>query len=200
VTEQEWLTGTDPLPLLEFLRGKAEDRKLRLFAVAAYRLIRPWISDAASQTALVVAERFADRLASPGELTAAHAAAFAAYLNSYENSIFAYAVADEDAAHAAEIAVRDVAALPDVIELAPLLRDVFADPFRPVAVEPDWLTATVTAIARRAYEDQDFALLPVLADALEDGGCADAALLGHLRGPGPHVKGCWALDLLLGKR
>jgi hypothetical protein len=41
--------------------------------------------------------------------------------------------------------------------------------------------------------------LAILADALEETGCADEELLGHLRGPGPHVRGCWPIDLLLGK-
>jgi hypothetical protein len=49
------------------------------------------------------------------------------------------------------------------------------------------------------YDERAFDRLPVLADALEDAGCADADLLGHLRGPGPHVRGCWAVDLILGK-
>jgi hypothetical protein len=62
-----------------------------------------------------------------------------------------------------------------------------------------WLTPTVLALAWRAYDERDFGLLPVLADALEDAGCADAELLAHLRGPGPHARGCHALDLVLGK-
>ena len=55
------------------------------------------------------------------------------------------------------------------------------------------------AIARHIYDDRAFHDLPILADALEDAGCADAAILDHCRGPGPHVRGCWAVDLLLGK-
>ncbi len=71
------------------------------------------------------------------------------------------------------------------------------DPWRPVRVEPAWRTAAVVALARAVYEEGRWAELPVLADALEEAGCADVALLGHLRGPGPHARGCWALDLLL---
>jgi hypothetical protein len=55
------------------------------------------------------------------------------------------------------------------------------------------------AIARRLYESQNLQAMPALADALEEAGCADADLLGHLRGPGPHARGCWAVDLLLEK-
>jgi hypothetical protein len=77
------------------------------------------------------------------------------------------------------------------------------------AVNPAWLAlgdGTVARLARAAYDDRnlpdgtlDPALLAALADALEDAGCTDADLLGHLRSPGPHVRGCWAVDLVLGK-
>ncbi len=87
---------------------------------------------------------------------------------------------------------------------ADLVRDLFGPlPFRAVPVRPSWLAwegGTVAKLAAAAYEDRAFDRLPVLADALEEAGCADAELLGHLRGPGPHARGCWALDLLLGKQ
>jgi hypothetical protein len=85
-----------------------------------------------------------------------------------------------------------------------LIREVFGDPSRAAALrlEPGWLVANdgaALALARQAYDQQDFAGLPVLADALEDAGCAEDAMLSHLRSAGPHVRGCWALDLILGK-
>jgi hypothetical protein len=84
-----------------------------------------------------------------------------------------------------------------------LLRCLFGDPFRSLpAVDQGWLAwsdATVRELARAIDDDRAFDRLPLLADALEDGGCPDAELLGHLRGPGPHVRGCWAVDLVLGK-
>jgi hypothetical protein len=86
--------------------------------------------------------------------------------------------------------------------LCRLIRDLIRVPFRPVAIEPAWLAwnhGTVPAIARRVYGERAFPELPVLADALEDAGCTDADLLAHCRGPGPHVRGCWAVDLILGK-
>jgi hypothetical protein len=89
---------------------------------------------------------------------------------------------------------------------AALLRDVFGNPFRPVALNPAWRTPTVTALATAAYEERhlpagtlDSDRLAILADALEDAGCENADILTHLRGPGPHVRGCWVIDLLLGK-
>src|SRR5262249_47634106 len=87
-----------------------------------------------------------------------------------------------------------------------ILRDICANPFRPVTIDPDWLTQTVTSLATAAYEQRalpsgelDPARVVVLADALEEEGCQEADVLGHLRSPGPHVRGCWPVDLLLGK-
>ena len=76
----------------------------------------------------------------------------------------------------------------------------------PVALAPSCRTSTVLGLARSAYDDRALRRgelqadrLAVLADALEDAGCTEQDVLGHLRGPGPHVRGCWALDLILGK-
>jgi hypothetical protein len=73
---------------------------------------------------------------------------------------------------------------------------------RQPSLPPDWHTwndATIPRLARGIYAEEAFDRLPILADALEDAGCSDAALLQHLRGPGPHVRGCWVLDLILGR-
>ncbi|MBM4070073.1 MAG: hypothetical protein FJ271_14140 [Planctomycetes bacterium] len=86
-------------------------------------------------------------------------------------------------------------------EQADILRDIFGNPFRPPPpVDPSLLTPTITALADRIYQQRAFELLPELAAALEAHGCRDTELLGHLRGTGPHVRGCWALDLVLGKQ
>jgi hypothetical protein len=82
---------------------------------------------------------------------------------------------------------------------AALLRDLFGNPFRPVGIAGPWLTPDVAALAQAIYDGRLFGNLPVLADALEEAGCADRELVAHLRGPGPHVLGCWALDAVLGK-
>jgi hypothetical protein len=80
-----------------------------------------------------------------------------------------------------------------------LLREIIGNPFSPVAFDPSWRTSTAVALAEGIYADRAFDRLPILADALEDAGCDAAELLAHLRGDGPHVRGCWALDLVLGK-
>lgn len=78
------------------------------------------------------------------------------------------------------------------------VRDIFGNPLAPVTFLPEWRTEAVVALARGIYEDRVFEILPVLADALEDAGCADPDVLGHCRGPNAHVRGCWVVDAVLG--
>ena len=80
------------------------------------------------------------------------------------------------------------------------LRCIFGPlPFRPIRLDPAWLTPAVSYFAQCIYDERDFDCSPVLADALEEAGCTDADILSHCRQPGEHVRGCWLLDLLLGK-
>ncbi len=86
--------------------------------------------------------------------------------------------------------------------LCELLRDIFGNPFRPIAVNPSWLTwsgGSVVKLAETIYHDRVFERVPILADALQQAGCHDAAILDHCRQPGPHARGYWVVDLLLGK-
>jgi hypothetical protein len=83
---------------------------------------------------------------------------------------------------------------------ADLVREVFGNPFRPVKFPKGCRTNTAVQIARQMYDERDFSATPILADALEDAGCDSADVLTHLRSPGPHVRGCWAVDLVLGKK
>jgi hypothetical protein len=88
---------------------------------------------------------------------------------------------------------------PDAV-ICDILRDLFhPDRFHQVRTDPAWIVrndGAVQKLAEAVYEGRSFDRLPILADALEEAGCDDAELLGHLRGPGPHVRGCWALDLV----
>src|SRR5262249_31770929 len=106
-------------------------------------------------------------------------------------------VAAADGARQAGLAVREVGRPPNG-----LLRCIFGNPFRPAAVPAAWLAwrdGTIPRLAQAGYHDRAFDHLPILADALEAAGCADTDILNHCRGPGPHVRGCWVVDLLLGK-
>ena len=225
MTEEQWLACTDPTPMLVFLRdgGQLSERKVRLYAVACCRRIWPLLTDERSRRAVEVAEHLADGGASQEEVADAWNNAEEVYEeDSYVSAAYAAAsyllsrdaLATCDAAAEAMYDAADVSAesaeADERAAQAALLRELFGPlPFRPVAVEDGWLiwnAGTVRRLAEAAYQERllpqgtlDPGRLAVLADALEESGCADAELLGHLRGPGPHVPGCWCVDLLLGK-
>jgi hypothetical protein len=79
------------------------------------------------------------------------------------------------------------------------LRCLFANPFQPITFSPSWLTSTAVALATSIYDSRDFSAMPILADALQDAGCDNDDILTHCRQPGEHVRGCWVVDLILGK-
>jgi hypothetical protein len=115
-----------------------------------------------------------------------------------EDAWLAFAAEGERARSAEQAAVKA-----ELANHCQLLRDLFGDPFRPApAVEPGWLSwfgGIVPRLAQEIYGEGRFDRLPVLADALTEARCQDDTILGHLRGPGPHVRGCWAVDLLLAR-
>jgi hypothetical protein len=218
MTEAEWLAGTDLSQLLRQLGRKARTRKLRLFAVACCRRAWERIPHEACRQAVEVAERFADHQASNQEREQATRAvrglcrlggsASASYSVAY-HVVRGTRYTFVNARIAAAFAVFTV---PGVRQLGDgyaegaaqcrLLRDIFGNPFRPVFVDPTWLAwsgGTVRKLAQAIYDERAFERLPVLSDALEEAGCTNADLLGHCRQPGEHVRGCWAVDLLLGK-
>jgi hypothetical protein len=81
-----------------------------------------------------------------------------------------------------------------------LFRELFGPlPFRPGAFAPAWQTDTAVSLVRQMYEARDFSAMPILADALQDAGCDSAEILDHCRNSGSHVRGCWVVDLVLGK-
>jgi hypothetical protein len=215
VTEAEWQTCTNPNWMLDYIQAGASERKLRLYACADCR--RLWhLLESRSRRLVEVAERFADGAATAAEREAAQAGAAAAVQESEGPArSAALAAAWADIPDARE-SVRVIAGPAGTASGDPksvsrparcgIVRDIFCNPFRPATVSPAWLTPSVLALAQAAYEERalpsgelDTARLAVLADALEDAGCDHADLLGHLRGPGPHVRGCWVIDLLLGK-
>jgi hypothetical protein len=221
MTEAEWLDGTDPDELLRSVKGRASDRKLRLFAVECCCRIRDHIADESSRQAIRVSERYADGRATFEELEAAFLAADRVFSNpSRWGGMRAYHAVDAArlAAHPEMRGLADGTATAAAMA-APvsggdfweqyasekaqqciLLRDIIGNPFRPVTVEPSWRTPAVVALVTAIYEERRFAESPVLADALEEVNCTNRDILRHLREPGQvHVRGCWCLDLLLEK-
>jgi hypothetical protein len=208
MTEAEWVTCTDAYPMLVFLGGKASQRKLRLFACALGRRLWGRLSNDAVRHAVEFAERVADGRASRAKLKPAWDAACASHRGTHGQR------ANWAAAHSASPDIRFWAGASACqagmtglrkAGVAAVLREVFGNLFRPVAFDPAWRTADVTALVTSAYEERlmpsgelDPHRLSVLADALEELGAA-AEVVAHLRGPGPHLRGCWAVDLCLGK-
>jgi hypothetical protein len=204
MTEKEWLTCTDPHPMLERLRGWTSDRKLRLFAVACSRRIWTLIDDL-GRSAVEAAENFADGDLGPDELRAARLACQGA---GGKASWYAAATRPEIAArNAARSAQAGVASNPllgtEADELPAqtvLLRDILGPiPYRRITIDPTSLTPTVVQLAGTIYDDRAFDRMPELADALHDAGCDNDEIMRHCRGLGPHVRGCWVVDLVLGK-
>jgi hypothetical protein len=238
VTEDEWLACADPTPMLEYLRGKGSERKLRLFAVACCRRIWHLLTDERSRRALIVLESYTEGIATIKELYAAAHDAQIATNECANNSYVPGAVRDalglslsigetEDDIHPEVVGVPVESGVPMVASWAVgyalhpqgmgcdawdrcvkaeqvyqcrLLHDIFGNAFRPITLNPSWLTPTVKEIAEAIYQERVFDRLLILADALEDAGCDNADILEHCRGPGPHVLGCWVVDLILGKK
>ena len=256
MTEHEWLGSTNPGPMLRYLTYEKEwprahplvsDRQLRLFACSCARRVWPHLVENRSRHAVVVAEQFADGLASAISLEAACAAASAAasaadsaaawaaawaagwaaaWAAGWAADCAAHMAAPRAAGWAADCAAhmaahraagwaapraagwaapRAAGCAADRAVQADILRDIIGNPFRPRPVfSADWRTSLVLSVGTAIYQDRDDTgeLDPVgllmLSDALEEAGCT-GEVLDHLRSPGPHVRGCWALDLVLGK-
>jgi hypothetical protein len=212
----EWLYCTDPNGMLDLLGARVSDRKQRLFALACCRRLWHLIPVGPCRNAVAVADRFADREATREELVAACNFAWFYIQEALVPSVRdSRAIAAQAAAYAADpgspVKSAESACLAagwgslegQAVERAAqaaIIRDIFGDlPFHRPAVGPSWLTPTVVTMAGGIYAEKGFDLMPVLGDALEDAGCNDASILAHCRGSGEHVRGCWVVDLLLGK-
>jgi hypothetical protein len=97
-------------------------------------------------------------------------------------------------------AASKAASMTEQVTQSRLVREIFGNPFRAVAINQSWLTRNVCALSDGIYEERAFYRLPVLADALEEAGCDNADILNHCRQPGEHVRGCWVVDLVLAKQ
>jgi hypothetical protein len=210
VTEKNWQAFTHPGDLLFYLEGNVSDRKLRLFACYCYRHFCNDFGEETSRQAVLVSERFVEGLATADELRDAYEST--AFVNIWGEDWIGSGAGGAAAAAAAAASLpvraaavsRSIGAAPkDLAWQRALLDELFGNPFRVPRIEPAWLrwnAGTVPKLAEAIYEERVFDRLPVLADALEDAGCADADILGHCRSGGEHVRGCWVVDLVLGRR
>jgi hypothetical protein len=220
VTEAEWLASDDPVRMIDWLRrswrhvlfetgmavglvGRSRiERRFRLIACAVAR--SAWAAGGAEpdRAAVEAAERYADGRATRRDLDAAG--------ESYgvpASRPVALKFASDAATHTAHEAAAALASnhlddprrRPVYRHVAALVRDIFGNPFRPVVFDPRWRTGDAVGLARGVYDERAFDRLPLLADALMDAGCADDDILMHCRSSGPHVRGCWVVDLILSK-
>lgn len=204
MTEQEWLLGTkDPIfPTLMVGQVKGtSDRKLRLLGCAFCRELWSRLS-AIDRRAVEIGEGLADGIPDIGTQSWRHRRR-AQQQSSDRTALVASMVercVGECGWYAAELNVGS-GLIPQARECA-IIRGVFGNPFQPITIEQallDWRDGVISKIAKHIYDERSFAELPILADAVEEAGCTNTELLKHLRHPGPHVRGCWALDLLLGR-
>jgi hypothetical protein len=228
MTEQEWLACSDPGPMLVFLGGQDGYRKLRLFAAACCRRVWHLLTNEGSRFCVEVAERYADRRATiqdmadlPTGVSFAHGPEGDAHVAAI-CCTFDYGSGRPPAARAATAIAGLVAGAaggipqPDIIPpacvaavaaekqaQAALLRDIFGPlPFRPVTIQPQvlaWNDRLVVRLAQSIYDQRNWSDMAVLHDALLDAGCDEQEVLDHCKGPGPHSRGCWIIDLLLNK-
>jgi hypothetical protein len=228
MTEAEWLKSTNPKSLLEFLGRNFSRRKLRLFAVACCKRAIHLLTEKDLRNdcleALDASERFSDGQIEEGELLQKWRAIFGVDEVGREtkrsevratpqiNLVSGVSVAAgvewqqgraELAAHNMILGMRGLesrrAAAQEKEAQADILRDIFANPFRPTTINPDWLTPNVVTLAQTIYDERTFDGLPAIADALIDAGCDNQDVLEHCRSEGPHVRGCWVVDVVLGK-
>jgi hypothetical protein len=227
MTEAEWLACENPVAMLKCLRGDATDRKLHLFGCLCCR--RHWhlLTDSRTRAAVETVELWADGLTTDAELEAAETAAdqakddhIAAHRSEHANNehftsaaraVSLLATTKHFGVERCQVVVgycrmialhkTDANDHPkaDDVSLCTILRDIFGNPFRPVAFDPAWRTDTAVSLARGMYESREFSAMPILADALQDAGCEDEQILTHCRDASqPHVRGCWVCDLVLG--
>jgi hypothetical protein len=207
------------------VRKKAGRRKLRLYACACCRRIWELILDDACRQAVECSEHFAEGMIAKEELEAACCAATEAAERRWQTA-WEQCRCDQAnpvtvlwrAARAAELAADKEPGLAAgvvgpiiALDVSPrgveaekraqiaLIHEIFPNPYRPLSISPTWNRGSVMTLARTIAQEGVFNHLPILADALEDAGCTDVAVLDHCRNPGPHVRGCWVVDALLAK-
>ena len=203
MTEKEWLTSGAPAAMLEHCWAEASARKKRLFGCACCSRATHTMNPL-GRSAVDTAERFADGQASPKELASAHRAA---YRNAWAFAFSFVCSSNPDDSRSVWDTIANRLLLnagakwhAELSAMCDLLRDIFGNPFRPVALDQSWLTSDVLALARGIYDERAFDRMPILADALQDAGCTNEDALNHCRDTTqPHVRGCWVVDLVLGK-
>lgn len=226
MTEEEWLDEADDQDekrfyLLESL-GLLTDRKVRLFGCACVREVWDDLPEEELRQAVWVCERFADGQSTATELREASRVAGNLYQGigdivadhtpqivrdlCHPTPSFAMAEGSSAGMSAVVAEVRADKHTPWHVARkrakqvqCHFLRDIFGNPFRTTEFDPVWRSEAAVALAESIYADRAFDRMTILADALEEGRCDDSDVLNHCRTDGPHVRGCWVVDAVLGK-
>jgi hypothetical protein len=203
MTEEKWLAAKNPRPMIKFLRGKTSERKLLLFVHAFLRGLEGILVDKWNWANVEKAELKSTQWAVLQEMIA-DLKWRRVEEQDFENAVWAREMErairnSQDGCDKTIQITMTLANRKGLPLLSTVVRDLFGNPFRPITLNPTWLTSTVLSLAGQMYDSRDFCPMPILADALQDAGCDNADILQHCRGPGPHVRGCWVVDKLLSK-
>jgi hypothetical protein len=200
MNEAAWLSCEEPRKLLLWIKSTACDRKLRLFACAFWRWYVQRMIEWSGKTdpEMNRALNYGERWAENGKPRRPSGPEFS--IGFRWHPLFARRASDSAAwtIRGSSAFGREWIGPEEEEQQVLLLREIFGNPFRPVAFSPAWRSEAIVRLAHLAYEERAFDRLPPLAIALEKAGCDVADVLAHLREPGPHARGCWALDLVLG--
>ncbi len=196
MTEKEWLVCSDPDELIDYHKMKKDPRRFRLLACSCVRQVVPDDAPPEILQMIEVIERYADGAATRVEFLAARKTIRNA-IKAKVKAARALSNLADDAMEGVDVTIANVRTRVGKKTQCQLFRCVFGNPYRSVQFAPEWFTSTVVAIARGISAEHAFDRLTILADALEDAGCEDEAVLTHCRDKSPHSRGCWVLDGLL---
>jgi len=211
MTEDEWLECHNSAAMLEFVRPKATKRKLRLFAAASFRRLTHLLPDSRQQHAIEMLENVTDETEFPRGIGQGARMALPPSADSYAGKcaddpyyvglmLYREFMSSSTACHATAALNGLADHIAEQMEQCRLLRCIFGPlPFRPIVFDDAWRTPAAVAQARAIYEEKAFDRLPILGTTLREAGCHDTSILDHCRQPGPHVRGCWVVDMLLGR-
>ena len=198
MTESKWLNENHGMRMFALVRDRLSHRKQALIGCELARELLPLVRNP-------IYERLIDAVAKfEGRPVTGETAELWAEINSRE---FVRSIINDDGswqqmrhAHRWLLGLLERCDPTDKLNtIAPVLREQLGNPYRPYRCEPEWRTETVIALASAIEAEHGFDRMPILADALEEAGCDEQPMLDHLRGPGPHARGCWVLDLTLNR-
>jgi hypothetical protein len=197
MTEAEWLAATDPATVLRGALGtlRTRSRVLRLFAANFWAWHADRLDAGPTRDGLRKRAGQMEAWADTGRLPRGLRA------RDYPpDGVFFHKLATRAAEATADAWTWRARGPDSAATLVGILRDIYGNPFRPIAFAPAWRTDTVVTLARQMYESRDFGAMPILADALQDAECDSSDILDHCRDPkAVHARGCWVCDLVLGK-